>query len=206
VTACISPPGGVHPELAAAAGTGDALATADALEALIARGADTPADREFAYYAVRESEENTAAYAFARAAVAGRLVQQRGLRGASNVGEVERWALKSRELDPAFRQGAATRLLGTLYVIAPAAFLENGDSEQGIDLLEKLVREYPDTVENHLRLAEAFIALGDPDPSVPHLCFCLAHREALRPDDSRLLDQLVTEAGGTPACQPATAR
>ena len=48
-----------------------------------------------------------------------------------NVRDVERSARRSRELDPGFRDSAATRLLGTLYVIAPASLLKHGDSEAG---------------------------------------------------------------------------
>jgi hypothetical protein len=195
LSGCVSRPPVVNPALVAAAEQGDALVTADALEALIEHGADTPADREFAYAAVQKNVQDTAAYAFARASVTGRLVQQRGLRGAQLVGEVEEWALRSRQLDPGFRDGAATRLLGTLYVIAPATFLDRGDSEHGVELLEQLVQERPDVVENQLRLAEAYISLGDPDPAAPHLCVCLARREALRHDDQELLDQLVKTAG-----------
>jgi len=198
-TACATTPAVVNPELIAATERHDALLTSDMLEALIERGGDTPSDREYAYEAVRMTETDTAAYAFARAAVTGRLVQQRGLRGARLIGEVETWALRSRTLDPGFRGGAATRLLGTLYVIAPGSLLAHGDSEQGLELLEQLVSEHPEVVENQLRLAEAYIALGDPDPAGPALCSCLAHREELRRDDQQLLDQLVATTG-TPDC------
>jgi len=199
-SSCATLPGAVDPELVAVAERHDPLLISDTLEALIERGADSPADREYAYQVIRAEEEDNATYAFARAAVTGRLVQQLGLRGARQVGEVERWALRSRTLDPDFRDGAATRLLGTLYVIAPATFLEHGDSERGVEMLEQLVQEHPDVVENRLRLAEAYIALGDPDPAAPHLCVCLAHRAALRRDDQQLLDQLVATAG-TPDCE-----
>jgi hypothetical protein len=192
-------PGSVDPELKEVAQRHDALVTADTLEALIERDADSPADRQFAYEAVQTPQEDTAAYAFARATVTGRLVQSRGLRGASQVGEVESWAMRSRELDPDFRDGAATRLLGTLYVIAPATFLEHGDSELGLELLEGLAEQNPNVPENQLRLAEAYIALGDPDPAAPHLCASLAQRNALRRDDQKLLDHLVATAG-TPDC------
>lgn len=190
----------MNPELMAVAERRDALATSDMLEALIERGADSPADRLYAYRAIRGENEESAAYAFARADVTGRLVQQRGLRAARQIKEVERWALRSRTLDPDFRDGAATRLLGTLYVSAPATFLEHGDSEQGIELLEQLVEEHPDVIENQLRLAEAYIALGDPDPAASHLCACLANRAALRRDDQHLLDHLVITAG-KPDCE-----
>jgi hypothetical protein len=199
LSGCATSPAVVSPELVAAAERQDALVTSDALEALIERGADTPADRDFAYAAVTKREQDTAAYAFARAAVTGRVVQQRGLRGAKLVGEVEHWALRSREIDPGFRDGAATRLLGTLYVISPATFLAKGDSEYGLELLEQLVQERPEVPENQLRLAEAYISLGDPEPAGPHLCECLARRDALRRDDRELLDALVKTAG-TPDC------
>jgi hypothetical protein len=193
-------PGSVNPELKEAAARHDALVTSDTLEALIDREADSPADRRFAYQAVQSPEQDTAAYAFARAAVTGRLVQSLGLRGARQVGEVESWAMRSRELDPDFRDGAATRLLGTLYVIAPATFLKHGDSETGLELLEQLAEENPGVPENQLRLAEAYIALGDTEPAAPHLCASLAQRNALRRDDQRLLDHLVATAGAPPDC------
>lgn len=181
------------------AAKGDALAISDALEQLIAEGKDSAADRELALNAVRTKEQQTAAYAFARAAIAGRVVQSRGLTGAGLVSEVEKWALLSKKLDPSFRNGAAARLLGTLYVMAPAGWLEHGDSEQGLELLEGLVKKHPEQLENHLRLAEAYIALGDAAPATPYLCRCRARRNELRRDDQLLLDHLFSDAGN-PAC------
>jgi hypothetical protein len=195
VTACAARRGPVDSTLVAAAQGGEALALSDALEALIAAGRDTPADREYAYDIVREDHADTAPALFARAAITGRLVQQKGLLGAPLVRDIERWARRSRELDPTFRDGAATRLLGTLYVIAPATLLEHGNSEKGLELLEDLTAQRPDVLENHLRLAEGYIALGDPVPAHPHLCRCLAQPERLRRDDQLLLKYLVTRAG-----------
>lgn len=183
-----------HPELATA-GQDSALAVYDALEALIATGKDTAADREYAYRVVRARTADTAADTFARAAVTGRLIQQKGLLAANLVPDVERFARRSRELDPNFRDGSATRLLGTLYVIAPATLLQHGDSEVGVDLLEGLVEQHPDVLENRLRLAEAYIALGDPTPAIPHLCRCLVNKAALRGDDQALLNMLIAGAG-----------
>lgn len=187
--------GRVHPTLTAMADDPSALAVCDALEELIAVGKDTPADREYAYELVITHTRDTAGDTFARAAVTGRLVQQKGLLAANRVPDVERFALRSRELDPHFRNGAATRLLGTLYVTAPATLLKHGDSEAGLELLEGLADEYPDVPENHLRLAEAYITLSDPAPACPHLRRCLASKSALRPDDQALLNVLVTAAG-----------
>jgi hypothetical protein len=202
-SACAIRRSAVHPQLIAAGDRQDALAVSDALEALIATGHDTPADRQYAYDIVRAHTEDTAPSLFARAAVTGRLVQQKGLLAAHLVPEIERSARRSRDLDPNFRGGAATRLLGTLYVMVPAMLLEHGNSEVGLQLLEGLVRMHPDVLENHLRLAEAYIALGDPAPAGPHLCRCLADKAALRPDDQRLLQQLIDDAG-LPPCAPTT--
>jgi hypothetical protein len=195
----------VHSQLSAAGDRHDALAVSDALEVLIAAGEDTPADRQYAYDVVRVQEADTAASMFARAAATGRLVQQKGLPAAHLVSEIERCARRSRDLDPDFRGGAATRLLGTLYVMAPAVFLQHGDSEAGLQLLEGLVQTHPGVLENHLRLAEAYIALGDPAPAGPHLCRCLAGQSALRLDDQKLLHQLIDDAG-LPPCAPTTSR
>jgi hypothetical protein len=180
----------------------DALAIADALEGLIADGKDTPQDRQLAYEHVSAKEEQTAAYAFARATVCGRLVQIRGLTAAFLVREMEGYARKSIEIDPTFRQGAAKRALGTLYVLAPASLLSNGDSEKGLDLLEGLVKEHPEELENHLRYAEALIALGDPAPATTSLCLCLAQKSKLRRDEQTLVGKLYQDAG-SPACPPA---
>lgn len=194
-----------HPELVALVEDGDALALSDALEALIAAGRATLADRLYAWTIVRTQDADTAAAAFARAAITGRVVQEQGLRAAKLVDDIEKYAHRSRALDPHFRDGAATRLLGTLYVIAPATLLEHGDSETGLELLQKLTAQHPDVPENHLRLAEAYVTLQDPDPARPHLCFCLGHRSALRPDDLALLKGLIEEAGRL-SCDPLAGR
>lgn len=201
--------GPANPSLIAISGHGgDALAISDALEALVAEGKDTPSDRQFALDTIRAHPENTAAYAFARAAVTGRVVQSRGLTGATLVSEMEHWAELSRKLDPSFREGAATRALGTLYVMAPSGWLEHGDSEQGLELLEGLVKAHPGTLENQLRLAEAYISLGDPQPATPYLCRCQGRKADLRRDDQLLLEHLFADAGNPhcptpPAASPA---
>jgi hypothetical protein len=193
-----------HPELATVAQQDDSLALSDALEVLIGQGKDTLTDRVYAYNVVSSRPVNTAADAFARAAITGRVVQAKGLRAAKLVGDVEHYAQQSRELDPTFRQGAATRMLGTLYVIAPASLLEHGDSETGLEILEDLTEANPEVPENHLRLAEAYVTLHDPDPARPHLCFSLEHQADLRPDDQALLKWLIADAGPLD-CQPSPA-
>ena len=54
--------------------------------------------------------------------------------------------------------------------------------------------ERPDELENHLRLAEAYLALGDPEPATTSLCRCRDAREALRRDERVLLDRLLEQA------------
>jgi len=195
VAGCVTFVARVNPALEAAAGTGEPLVVYDALEALIEARQDTPGDRAFAYDAVRRIDERSAADTYARAAITGRLVQQRGLRAAHLVREIERYAWRSRELDPTFRAGAATRLLGTLYVAAPASLLQQGDSERGLALLEELAAERPDALENQLRLAEAYVALGDPGPAKEPLCRCAGSRERLGRDDRELLESLLEQSG-----------
>ena len=141
----------------------DCLAVSDELEALIEKGTDTPAAREVAYEKVRKSSCEGAGQSFGRAAVTGRIVQQKALLAANLVRDVETYARRSRDLEPTFRDFASTRMLGTLYVLAPAALLKHGDSETGLELLETLVHDHPDVPENRLRLAEALAAAGRQD-------------------------------------------
>jgi hypothetical protein len=64
--------------------------------------------------------------------------------------------LRSIKLDPKFRNDAASRLLGTMYVVAPSSFVEHGDSEQGLELLEGLVDEYPGDAETDGAMGAVF--------------------------------------------------
>jgi tetratricopeptide (TPR) repeat protein len=187
----------VAPEVAEATHRQDALSVYEELEALIAHERDSEQDRAFAYERVREMpDDQSPEYAFARAALAGRLAELRGLKAIRLVGEVERWARESVRRDPEWNDAAATRMLGTLYVKAPARYLDHGDSEDGLELLEELAEARPDDPINHLRLAEAYVHLGDRDPAAEPLCKVLPVRDQLRPDEQQLLDGLVRELGG----------
>lgn len=189
----------LRPELASHAAT--ALELSDALENLIADGKATEEDRDAAYELVKMLPADTAGDAFGHAAIVGRVAEVKGAGSlfsvdhnpTSLVGEAERYAILSREKDPAFRDGAATRMLGTLYVLAPADMLKHGDSEEGLSMLEKLAADRPDLPANHLRLAEAYIALGDKKSGEGPLCKAVAQRAALRRDDQALLDKLVAD-------------
>jgi hypothetical protein len=170
------------------------IQVADALEALVATDKASKPDRHYAYDRVKALPVVSAEDALARAMVAGRLAQVSGLSAPGLVAEVEQYARSSAELDPALRSGAARRMLGTLYVMAPASLLQHGDSEVGLELLQDVTRRFPDHVQNHLRLAEGYVALGDINPARPHLCYCKAHHGALRLDENKLLSELLEQA------------
>ncbi len=183
------------PGSAAAAEQRAALVVSDELEASIAEGRASEQDRVRALERVRAApDDGSAGHAFARAAVAGRVAELRGVKAGKLVGEAESFASKSIERDPQFRGRAASRMLGSLWVMAPPRLLERGDSEKGLALLETLTREQPEELLNHLRLAEAYVFLGDPEPAVPHLCIVVGGRADLRRDDDALLQRLLNEA------------
>lgn len=181
----------------AQAEAGDALAIYDGLERLVAEGRASEKDRVFAYERVQAlADDGSAGYAFARGALAGRVAELRGANAGGLVTQSERWGRTSLERDPSFRERAATRMLGSLYVMAPARLLKHGDSEDGLEMLEKLVAELPDDPGARLRLGQAYIHLGDDAPAVEHLCAAAAGRARLRADEGKLLDVLLREAGG----------
>jgi hypothetical protein len=196
--ACTVRPAGVAPDRVnpalRAAGGCEPIAVSDALEALIAEERDTEQDRRYAYQLVSKQPVRTAQDAFARAAVAGRLAQSSGLGAPALVREAEQYARSSMNMDGDFRRGAAQRMLGTLYVLAPAVMLEHGDSETGLELLQELRERWPQDLETRLRLAEAFVALDDPEPARADLCFCMARQQQLRADDRKLLARLKEDA------------
>lgn len=198
VTGCLGVVG-LRPELRNAAIQQDALALSDALENLIDAGQDTPADRESAYEAAVAWKQNTAEYAYARAALAGRLAELKGLAAITLITDMERWARMSMALNPRFRRGAARRMLGTLYALAPARLVKHGDSEDGLELLEEQAEKYPDDLVNHLRLAEGYVALNDYETSFEALCRCLKRKSTLRKSEQSLVEALVTEVGGPAA-------
>lgn len=184
------------PALAPAAAKHDALALSDGLEAMIDARQDQPEHRWGAYDEVCKWPQPGAEYAFARAALAGRVAQLEGVRAIAILGDMEEWARKSIQRDATFRDGAATRMLATLYVLAPGSMVDHGDSESGLEMLEALHERDPTQLQTTLRLAEAYIALDDHEPAYPLLCDCLRNAAKLRPDDQRLLSQLTEAAGG----------
>lgn len=188
------PPAGAQAE---AAEPVDAREVLRALEVEIEAGTDNEKARERAYdTVVATADDGSADYAFARAALAGRVAELRGVGAGKLVTEAERYARLTLERDPDYEEGAATRMLGTLYVMAPGRLVEHGDAEDGLSMLEDLVEARPDDPRNHLRVAEAYVALDDPDPAAEFLCFAHAHRDTLRSYEQSLLDTLSEGFGG----------
>lgn len=186
----------LRPELRAPATQHDAVGLADALERMVDEGRATPDDREAAYEAICSWTDTSVEYAFARASLAGRLAQVRGVTAVGLVREMEHWGREALRLDPRWRDGAPKRLLGTMYVLVPGKLVRHGTSEEGLELLEAQTRDFPGDPVNHLRLAEAYVTLDDVEPATEHLCFALARSKSLKASDASLLASLVEQAGG----------
>lgn len=178
----------------------DPIAVYDAVETAIAAGSDSEQQRVDALAKVeRTADDGSAGYAFVRAALNGRVAELRGANAGKLVTEAERWARESLARDPKFRDGAATQMLGSLYVMAPGRLVEHGDSEEGLEMLEGLVAAQPTNPRYRMRLAQAFDHLGDPDAGKEHLCVAAAGRDQLPGDEQKLLDKLLASAGGLAA-------
>lgn len=63
-----------------------------------------------------------------------------------------------------------------------------------LSMPQSVVEHWPAQHENHLRLAEGYLALGDPEPARPHLCLGAGRCAELRQDHQRLLDELFEQA------------
>ena len=74
-------------------------------------------------------------------------------------GEMKKALAKSPKID----DGGPMRLLGTLYIKAPAWPNGIGDRDKGLDLLEQAVKEFPGHPLNHLFYAQAILAVDDGD-------------------------------------------
>jgi len=174
----------------------DAWAVHERLEAQIAGPGAREAERKAALETIRTApDDGSARYAYARASVAGRLAETRGLKALKLLDEMKHWAEQSIERDPSYDEMAATRMLGTLHALAGQHF-EGGDSELGLELLESVVAAHGDVARNHLRLAEGYIALGDPESAFDSLCAAVAGREQLDAEEQALLDGLLEDIGG----------
>lgn len=197
LAACDKPPTAettATPDEAQAQAPEEPIAIYDELEALIEQGKGSDDARKDALDRIQAvQDDGSAQYAFVRAAITGRVAELRGVKAGKLVTQAESWAQKSIERDPEYRDRAAKRMLGTLWVLAPPRLIEHGDSESGLEMLEELAEAQPDIAQNHLRVAEAYVALGDPDPAVEFLCRAQAGVDQLRRDERELLDRIIEE-------------
>lgn len=196
------PKGTVDPTIAEA--PADAWAIHEALEQRIATTGANDAERAAALDKVRTApDDQSAAYAYARASVAGRVAEGRGLKALALLEEMREWSETSIERDAAFMDMAATRMLGTLHVLA-GQHIKSGDSERGLELLESVLDAHPEHAVNHLRVAQGYIVLGDPEPALELLCVAIAKRAELTAEEQKLLDGLIGDVGGEVSCEGAS--
>jgi tetratricopeptide (TPR) repeat protein len=97
--------------------------------------------------------------AYLQAVNLGLFVQAKGMMAVGRLSELVK-LLKVAGKQPQLDDGGPWRVLGLLYVKAPAWPVGPGDLDQGLDLLKKAVEAYPEHPLNHLFYAEALIADG----------------------------------------------
>ena len=78
-----------------------------------------------------------------------------------NLGRLESEMKQAVALSPNIDDGGPLRLLGALYLKAPAWPKGIGDLDKALELLKKAVKEHPDHPLNHLFYAQALWAEGD---------------------------------------------
>ncbi len=84
------------------------------------------------------------------------------LRGLELVPIIEREALLASDLNPAIDHGGPHRMLGELYLRAPAFPVSVGDSAKAVGRYRRAVDQDPEFLENRLGLAEALLAEEEP--------------------------------------------
>ncbi|MGZ8200944.1 MAG: sterol transporter outer membrane protein BstC [Methylosarcina sp.] len=89
------------------------------------------------------------------AANLGLAVRERITLALENLGRLEREMKQALALSPDIDDGGPLRLLGALYLKAPAWPNGIGDLDKALELLEKAVREHPGHPLNHLFYAQA---------------------------------------------------
>ena len=99
------------------------------------------------------------------AAAYGLLGKAKGLGGKKTVQPIVENGRRAASLDPSYEGGGGHRILGALFLKAPAWPTSVGDPEAARDELLAAVEVAPDRPENHLLLARALDELGEPAAS-----------------------------------------
>jgi hypothetical protein len=104
------------------------------------------------------------------------------LRGLELVPVIEREALLASDVNPAIDHGGPHRMLGELYLRAPAFPVSIGDSGRAVDHYRLAVDQDPEFFENRLGLAEALLAEKEPGKA----CFELKKILSEMPPNSKI--------------------
>ncbi len=92
--------------------------------------------------------------------LSGLVAQRSPLKALSLVSVIEREALVAQELNPRLDQAGPARMLGDLYLRAPAFPVSIGDSALAVDYFRQAVELAPDQADNRLGLIEALLDEG----------------------------------------------
>ena len=117
----------------------------------------------FAELALSKGSEGDGAVHYYLAANLGLAVREHLTLAMDNLSRLEGEMKKALAQSPEIDEGGPLRLLGTLYIKAPAWPNGIGDRDKGYDLLERAVKKFPGHPLNHLFYAQAILAVDDGD-------------------------------------------
>ena len=109
----------------------------------------------FGNAALKQGGANNGAVHYYLAANLGLAIHDHPLQAADQLSTLEQELQKSAQLSPGVDDGGPLRLLGMLYLKAPAWPNGIGDGDKALELLNKAVDKYPRHPLNHLFLAQA---------------------------------------------------
>ena len=116
---------------------------------------------DFAEDALAHGGSSDGAVHYYLAANLGLAVREHPTQAMGSLGRLEDEMKKAVALSPDIDDGGPLRLLGTLYLKAPAWPNGIGDRDKALELLEKAVKEHPAHPLNHLFYAQALWDDGD---------------------------------------------
>ncbi|MDZ7696419.1 MAG: hypothetical protein U5R49_05650 [Deltaproteobacteria bacterium] len=120
------------------------------------RLADAQKGRQLAEQGVAQHPESGLAH-YLYAYLTGLEAENDPLRGLEWVPVIEREALRAANLSPGIDHGGPDRMLGELYLRAPAFPMSVGDPAKSITHFKKAVTQAPGFMENRLGLVEALL-------------------------------------------------
>ena len=115
----------------------------------------------FAETALAQGGKGDGAVHYYLAVNLGLTVREHPTQALGNLGRLESEMKQAVALSPDIDDGGPLRVLGSLYLKAPAWPSGIGDLDKALELLEKAVKEHPGHPLNHLFYAQALCAEGD---------------------------------------------